>query len=149
MNDHTTKVISFDILFLSDQPTATTFTTETPDNTVVQGTTGTLLCSANGYPAPTYTIKRGTTVVNSVGGKYDIPNVQLDQEDFTYSCQPSNNVGSGPIEPLKLTVQVPPSFTTQLPTTKQTKTENETFSYSCTADAKPAAAILWTLKDRI
>ncbi|KAJ7323708.1 Hemicentin 2 [Desmophyllum pertusum] len=128
-----------------DQPTTTTFTTGTPDNTVVQGTTATLTCSANGYPAPTYTITRGSTTVNSVGGKHTIPNVQLNQEDFTYSCVPNNKVGSGPIDRLTMTVQVPPSFTTQLPTTKQTKTENDTLSYSCTAQAKPIAAILWTL----
>ena len=105
INDHETKVISFEILFSSDLPTVTTFTTGTTYNTVVQGTKVTLTCSANGYPVPTYTIKQGTTTVNSVGGKYEISNVQLNQEDFTYSCEPSNKVGSGPIEPLKLTVQ--------------------------------------------
>jgi len=43
---------------------------------------------------------------------------------------------------------VPPSFSSQLPTTKQTKTENETVSYSCIAEAKPAATILWQLNGK-
>ncbi|KAJ7323713.1 hypothetical protein OS493_031128 [Desmophyllum pertusum] len=54
---------------------------------------------------------------------------------------PNTPVADGQVAVIK----IPPSFTTQLPTTKQTKTENDTLSYSCTAQAKPAAAILWTL----
>jgi len=38
-------------------------------------------------------------------------------------------------------VAVVPVFSSQLP--KQTKTENETVSYSCTTEAKPAANVLW------
>ena len=44
-----------------------------------------------------------------------------------------------------LFVTVPPTFSSQLPTTKTTKTENETVSYSCTVEAKPAATIQWIL----
>ena len=44
-----------------------------------------------------------------------------------------------------LFVAVPPTFSSQLPTTKTTKTENETVSYSCTVEAKPAATIQWIL----
>ena len=44
-----------------------------------------------------------------------------------------------------LFVTVAPIFSSQLPVNKQTKTENETVSYSCIADAKPAATILWQL----
>lgn len=40
---------------------------------------------------------------------------------------------------------VPPTFSSQLPTSKTTKTENETVSYSCTVEAKPAATIQWIL----
>ena len=44
-----------------------------------------------------------------------------------------------------LFVTVPPTlYINQLPT-KQTKTENETVSYSCRTEAKPAATILWQL----
>ncbi|KAJ7348215.1 Neural cell adhesion molecule 1 [Desmophyllum pertusum] len=139
-SEESTRVVNVEY-----RPTVTSFATGTPDNTVVQGTKVTLTCSANGYPAPTYTIKRGNGTVNSSEGTFDILNIQHSEEDFIYSCEPRNKVGSGPEEQLKITVQVPPSFTTQLPTTKQTKTENDTLSYSCTAEAKPAAAILWTL----
>ena len=44
-----------------------------------------------------------------------------------------------------LVFTVPPTITSTLPTTKQTKKENETMSYACTAEAKPAAKILWVL----
>ena len=89
----------------SDQPTCTTFTTGTPGNSVVQGTTVTLTCSANGYPPPTYTIKRRNTTVNSVGGKFLIPIVQISEENENYSCEPRNKVGSGPIKELKITIK--------------------------------------------
>ena len=40
---------------------------------------------------------------------------------------------------------MPPSFSSQLPTTKLIKNENETLSYWCIVTAKPAASILWQL----
>jgi len=40
----------------------------------------------------------------------------------------------------------PPTFPIQtLPTNKQRKREDDSISYSCTSEAKPAAKILWTL----
>jgi len=91
-------------LSVTDQPTVTKFTTGTPGNTVVEGTTVTLTCSANGYPAPTYTIKRQNTPVVSNGGKFEITNVQLNEEANMYSCETQNAVGSGPREQLQITV---------------------------------------------
>ena len=91
-------------LYVIDKPTVTKFTTGTPVNTVVEGTTVTLTCSANGYPAPTYTIKRQNTPVVSNGGKFEITNVQLNEEANTYSCETQNAVGSGPTEQLQITV---------------------------------------------
>ena len=44
-----------------------------------------------------------------------------------------------------LFVTVPPTFSSQLPTTKTTKTEDEAVSYSCIVEAKPAATIQWIL----
>ena len=70
----------------------------------MQGTTVTLTCSANGYPAPRYTIKRGNTQVVSNGGKFDITNVQLSEEGNTYSCETQNAMGSGPTEQLQIVV---------------------------------------------
>ena len=64
----------------------------------------TLTCSANGYPAPTYTIKRQNTQVVSNGGKFEITNVQLSEEANTYSCETQNAEGSGPTVQLKITV---------------------------------------------
>ena len=97
----------FGIYFFSDAPTATTFTTGTPNNAVVQGTTVTLTCSANGYPAPVYTLKRGNTILdqNSATRTYEIRDVQLNTNDGqVYSCEPSNAEGSGPPQSLTLTV---------------------------------------------
>ena len=43
---------------------------------------------------------------------------------------------------------MPPSFQSQLPTNKLTKTENETVNYGCTVQAKPVAQIIWMLNGR-
>lgn len=99
--------IDFYFIPISDAPTAATFTTGTPTDAVVQGTAATLTCSANGYPPPRYTIKLGNTtlVQNSVTGRYDITNVQLNPNDGQqYFCEPSNAEGSGPTQSLTLTV---------------------------------------------
>ena len=96
--------MQFNMYFLLDQPTFTIFKTGTPENTVVQGTSATLTCRANGYPAPRYTIKRGNTEVNSVKGKFVIHSVQIDEESANYSCEPRNSVGSGPAKHLRITV---------------------------------------------
>ena len=65
-----------------------------------------LICSANGYPAPTYTIRRGSsTLTGTAGGRYTIPNIQLSEEDNTYSCEPRNDVGTGPTELLRIIVR--------------------------------------------
>ena len=91
--------------YVTDAPTVATFTTGTPGNAVVKGTTVTLTCSANGYPAPIYIIKRGATPVVSNGGKFEINNVQLGEEENEYSCETQNAEGSGPPE-IKIRITV-------------------------------------------
>ncbi|XP_022777509.1 neural cell adhesion molecule 1-A-like, partial [Stylophora pistillata] len=91
------------------KPTVTTFTTATPDDTAMQGKSVTLICSANGYPAPTYTIKRTTssstsTLSTTSDGRYTISNVQLTEEDNSYSCEPQNSLGNGTEQALTITV---------------------------------------------
>ena len=102
---------------VSDQPTFTTFTAGTPGNSVIQGTTATLTCSADGYPAPTYTIRHGSNIVTqqSKTGRYVINNIQLNAEKESYVCEPSNKVGDGQNKELMITVQgqcshLPPCF---------------------------------------
>ncbi|XP_022808570.1 B-cell receptor CD22-like, partial [Stylophora pistillata] len=134
------------------KPTVTTFTTGNPDNTAMQGRSVTLTCIANGYPPPTYTIKRTTssstsTLSGTSGGRYTISNVQLSEEDNTYSCEPQNVLGNGPEQPLKITVIVPPTFQSQL-VNRQTKTESDTVNYACTVQAKPAAKVVWRLNGK-
>ena len=87
-----------------DRPTKTILTTGTPGNAVVRGTTVTLSCSADGYPAPTYTIRRGSTEVSNRGGRVVILNIQLNAEDQPHSCVPSNKVGNGPTEQIVIIV---------------------------------------------
>jgi len=71
-----------DVIFISsDQPTVTTFTTGTPGNSVVQGATVNLTCSANGYPSPKYTIRHGVKTLDqeSRTGRHVINNIQLNE----------------------------------------------------------------------
>ena len=70
----------------------------------MEGTTVTLTCSANGYPAPVYTIKRQGTEIVSSGGKVEITDVRLGEEANTYTCETQNAVGSGPTVQLQITV---------------------------------------------
>ena len=95
------------ISFPSDKPTITTFTTGTPNNNVVQGTTVTISCSANGYPVPSYTVKRNDTDVTQNFGvdKHRITNIRLSAEYDSYACVPHNSEGNGPRQVLKITVQ--------------------------------------------
>ena len=67
----------------------------------------TISCSANGYPVPSYTIKRNDTDVtqNAGVGKHRINNIRLSAEYDSYSCVPHNSEGNGPREVLKITVQ--------------------------------------------
>lgn len=65
----------------------------------------TLTCNANGHPPPTYTLKRGNATVNSAGGKFLVPVVQISEENENYTCVPSNKAGSGPTKELKITVK--------------------------------------------
>ena len=65
----------------------------------------TLTCSANGFPIPQYIIKRNKTEVTRNGpGTFVVRNVQLSTESDTYSCEPLNDQGRGPIKELKITV---------------------------------------------
>ena len=43
-------------------------------------------------------------MVNSTGGRFVITNIQLSEEDYTYSCTPNNSVGKGATKQLKITV---------------------------------------------
>ncbi|XP_068687446.1 uncharacterized protein [Montipora foliosa] len=126
------------------KPTKTTFTTGNVRNTAVQGSTVTLTCIANGFPAPKYIIRRNGTQVIQSGGKYIITNIQLNAEYDTYSCHSFNDEGPGTNETLTITVEIPPRFpATSL--SSLNKTENETHTFSCTAEAKPAATMRWML----
>jgi len=94
------------ICISSDQPTIATFTTGTPHNSVAQGTTVTLTCSSDGYPAPKYIIRRGkkTLVQHNRTGRHVINNIQLNAEEESCFCVPLNKAGSGPRGELKIAV---------------------------------------------
>ena len=91
---------------LTDQPKTTTFTTGTPNNAVLQGDKATLSCYADGFPPPTYTIKRNEVVVlsSAARGVYEINSIQVAEESVTYSCESSNSLGDGPQKNLIVTV---------------------------------------------
>ena len=74
-------------------------------NTAVQGSTVTLTCIANGFPAPKYIISRNGTQVIQNGGKYIITNIQLNAEYDRYECHSFNDEGPGPNETLLITVE--------------------------------------------
>ncbi|XP_022808572.1 hemicentin-2-like [Stylophora pistillata] len=128
-------------------PAVQSLTTGTPKNTVVQGPTVTVTCSANGYPASTITIKRNETVINNVG-RFVIPNIQLNEEYTIYTCEPNNTTGTGAKKELKITVQVPPTICGKLPDSKNVKKEDEAVSYLCGAGGKPAPNITWKFKGK-
>ena len=65
----------------------------------------TLTCSANGFPIPQYVIKRNKSeVIRNGPGTFIVRKVQLSAESDTYSCEPFNYQGKGPIKELKITV---------------------------------------------
>ena len=65
----------------------------------------TLTCSANGFPIPQYIIKRNKTELTiDDPGTVVVRNVQLSAESDTYSCEPFNDQGRGPIKELKIAV---------------------------------------------
>ena len=81
-------------------------TTGTADNAVVQGTTAFLVCISDGYPEPTYTFKKGSTllVTDSVSRTYTISGSVALSHEGEYSCTPKNLKGDGPIATMELTV---------------------------------------------
>ncbi|XP_067026451.1 uncharacterized protein [Acropora muricata] len=138
--NHFTKVVN-----VHYKPTVTHFTTGNAENSAVIGRDVTLTCSANGFPIPQYIIKRNKTeVIRNAPGTFVVRNVQLSAESDTYSCEPFNDQGRGPIKELKITVYVPPYFPA-ISLTRANKTENDTHTFSCIAEGKPQARIFWML----
>ncbi|XP_032243185.2 hemicentin-1 isoform X3 [Nematostella vectensis] len=139
-----------ELLYVKHAPTITTLSTGAFDNGVVLNQRATLTCSADGYPTPTYEIKKDATTVHGPGGNgvYVINSVNYVDEDAEWSCIPKNEKGQGPTKRIRITVQVGPAFVTSLPPNDGTKTENETSNYTCTADGKPAPDILWFVNGR-
>ncbi|KAK2566577.1 Hemicentin-1, partial [Acropora cervicornis] len=138
--NHFTKVVN-----VHYKPTVTHFTAGNAENSAVQGGVVTLTCSANGFPIPQYIIKRNKTELTiDDPGTVVVRNVQLSAESDTYSCEPFNDQGRGPIKELKIAVYVPPNFPA-ISLSRASKTENDTHTFSCTAEGKPQARILWML----
>ncbi|XP_015760644.1 PREDICTED: hemicentin-1-like isoform X4 [Acropora digitifera] len=141
--NHFTKVVS-----VQYKPTVTHFKTGNAENSAVIGRDVTLTCSANGFSIPQYIIKRNKTeVIRNAPGTFVVRNVQLSAESDTYSCEPFNDQGSGPIKELKITVYVP-SYFPAISLSHANKTENDTHTFSCTALGKPQAQIFWMLNGK-
>ncbi|XP_015771103.1 PREDICTED: hemicentin-1-like isoform X6 [Acropora digitifera] len=141
--NHFTKVVN-----VHYKPTVTHFTTGNAENSAVIGRDVTLTCSANGFPIPQYIIKRNKTeVIRNAPGTFVVRNVQLSAESDTYSCEPFNDQGRGPIKELKITVYVPPYFPA-ISMTRANKTESDTHTFSCIAEGKPQAQIFWMLNGK-
>ena len=102
---YTNSNIMIILNLFSDKPTVTHFTTGNAENSAVIGRDVTLTCSANGFPIPQYIIKRNKTeVIRNAPGTFVVGNVQLSAESDTYSCEPFNDQGRGPIKELRITV---------------------------------------------
>ena len=102
---YTNSNIMIILNLFSDKPTVTHFTTGNAENSAVIGRDVTLTCSANGFPIPQYIIKRNKTeVIRNAPGTFVVRNVQLSAESDTYSCEPFNDQGRGPIKELKIAV---------------------------------------------
>lgn len=62
------------------------------------------MCSVNGYFVLMFIIKRGNEIVNSIGGRFVICNIQFKEEDVIYICELRNMIGIGVKRELKIIV---------------------------------------------
>ena len=117
-------------------------TAQPQSQTVIQGSNVVFTVTASGTPAPAYqwTFK-GTNINGAVGSSYTRLNAQL-ADAGTYAVVLTNAGGSLTSSNAVLTVNVPPTITTQ--PQSQTVTQGSNVVFTVTASGTPAPAYQWT-----
>jgi hypothetical protein len=108
---------------------------------VTLGQTATFNVVATGTPAPTYQWrKNGTNIPGATGASYSRSNAQA-ADAGSYTVVVTNTVGSATSNAASLTVNVPPTLTTQ--PVSQTVTGGQAVTLSVTASGTPAPTYQW------
>ena len=110
--------------------------------TVVQGNNGTFSASASGVPLPTlqWLDQTGTPIPGATNSTLTLTNVQFSQNGYIYSIVASNSVSSA-TNSASLTVEVPPTITSQPVSLVITNTQAASFTVGATGS--PAVAYQW------
>ncbi len=117
------------------------FTTQPASQTVTAPASVTFTAAASGFPVPTYQWQKGgADIVGATNATYTIATTSL-TDAATYTCVATNSLGSATSNGAVLTVQVPPSITTQ--PTGTTVTAGTSASFTVVATGTPAPTYQW------
>ena len=113
----------------------------------IDGKSVTLTCGANppGYPAPQFRWWKegnGNDKTLAIGSEFTIDPVRLSSAG-KYSCEPSNEHGSGKISSKLLEVYQAPKIITQLQTNVVKRAGDPGFHITCSAVGKPKPLVKW------
>lgn len=133
-----TATSSAAILVVNQAPV---FTTQPASQTVVAPASVTFSAAASGFPVPTYQWQKGGVAISgATGASYTIGSTSL-ADAATYTCVATNSLGSATSNGAVLTVQVPPTITTQ--PTGTTVTAGASASFTVVATGTPAPTYQW------
>lgn len=117
------------------------FTTQPASQTVIAPASATFTAAASGFPAPTYQWQKGgAAIAGATNATYTIATTSL-ADAATYTCVATNSLGSATSNGAVLTVQVPPTITTQ--PTGTTVTAGASVSFTVVATGTPAPTYQW------
>ncbi|XP_013389419.1 hemicentin-1 isoform X2 [Lingula anatina] len=113
----------------------------------VIGNIASLQCRVTQQGNPTVTFRwtkdsASTMIATNTGTLYK-SNLQVSDEG-TYNCTPVNTAGSGAPASVVLTVNVPPRISPAVPSVMTVRVSQD-LRLECTATAKPAASLQWTM----
>jgi len=122
------------------QPLSAPVTTGLTNQTVIAGTTALLSPTTTGIPAPTFQWRsNGTNIVGATNATLSLPNVQYNQNGFTYSLVATNLAGAI-TNSMTLTVIVTPTITGL---TNQAVAVGSDVTLAGTVSGVPAPTLQW------
>lgn len=123
--------------------TAPSITTQPQSLTKLRGETAVFTVAATGSPAPTFQWRKdGSPLSGQTGATLTLTNVQPADEG-SYVAVATNSGGSASSSPAVLTVNTPPTFTTQ--PQSATVVAPGTASFTVAVSGKPAPSLQWQL----